>query len=163
QAITFVGNAVGSGALQISNDKQFLSFVGYDAAPNTANVANSSVNRVVGVVGLDSLVDSTTTIAGGGTIRSAVSRDGRDFWVGGGTAGCRLVTSGPGSAVTTVAGTPASVQTLNITGGQLYETSDTTNFGRVNQVGSGMPTSAGNPVNGLYTGADANVNGFAFL
>lgn len=152
--LTNSGSATSEGALTLSADGQYLALAGYDAAPGTTGVAataSATVNRIVARVDADGNVDTSTRIADGYTannIRGAVSDDGTRFWTSGtasGSAGgVRFVPFGNTAATTTlVSSTPTNVRVPGIFNGQLYATSGSTPNVGVNQVGTGLPTTAG--------------------
>lgn len=180
--ITFAGNAIGEGSLQRSADGQFLTVVGYAADLGTSNVAGTASaanNRIVGVVGLDGLMDTTTSISdtfSGAAVRSVVTDDGQQFWVSGSANGIRLINFGPGNITGPVLNNPGSVQTLNAirTGplnnptDRLFATSDASSFLRMNQVGgNAMPQAVSTanqlPGSDMQSIASNQLFGFAFL
>ncbi|MFN5370268.1 MAG: hypothetical protein ACK5B6_02290, partial [Bacteroidia bacterium] len=161
------------GVLNLSPDGQLLTFTGYDAPVFTAAVNTSPAatnNRIVGLVGQNGLLSSTTRINDGydaNSCRSAVTLDGNGFWVSGaGTGGgTRYVTLGNTGTSTLVSGTPANTRVVNISNNNLYvSASSGANIG-INQVGaSGLPTTTGNTTTLISTIAGVtDAYGFVFL
>jgi hypothetical protein len=88
QALTESGQATTDGMITLSPNGHYLTVPGYDTGTGTANVASSNaatVNRTVGVVTANGIVDTTTHAAffSGQNFRSAVTTDGTSFYVGG--------------------------------------------------------------------------------
>jgi hypothetical protein len=168
--LTASGSASNEGLLNLSVDGTALLFTGYGATLGTATVASSpstTVPRVVGVVGADGVVDTTTstTSFGTGGIRTVASTNGTDIWVAGSTTGIIYTTKGGSGAGTTVSTTVTNSRSLDIFGGQLYVSSGAGTI-RLGAIGSGTPTSSGQtttPIPGLPTVAPTAFNEFIFL
>ena len=138
------------GYLSRSPDGRFLALAGYDAAPGLAGVstsASSAVKRIVGLVGADGVVNTSTSLNtfSGVTIRSAVTSNGTDIWTSGGNNGIRYTTAG---STASTAITTTTARCLNIFDGQLYGSTTATNL-RIVQIGTGLPVSAGQTVSNL--------------
>ncbi len=149
--LTASGTATSEGKLSASPNGEYIALVGYDAAENTANV-KSVLARTIGVIKRsDGSVDLTTTgnLGGNDNIRGAtVADNGTDLW---------FATSGTGNGVYYISkGGSSGTQLVNVNtrgvrifGGQLYEWGDATaNYG-VYAVGTGLPTSGTQTLNGL--------------
>lgn len=153
--LTVSGSATSEGALTLSNDGRFLTFVGYDANAGTASVANTNsatVARVIGRIDNAKNVDLSTKLNAFSTnnIRSAVTNDGSGFWISGATGGILYATIGStGTSFTTVASTPANTRVLNIFNNQLYVSAGTGTNQSVATVGTGLPTGTGNTITQL--------------
>ena len=147
QTLTAIGNSALEGLLTRSVDGRFLMLTGYDTAVATTNAAAlaAATGRVVGRVGVDGLVDTSTSLAiGSGNIRGIASDNGASFYVSTSTTGVSYGSFGT-SAVTqlnTSATGPVNVRGLGIHDGQLYESSMSGAF-RISTVGTGEPTTAG--------------------
>lgn len=119
--LTMSGSATSAGALALSSDGHYLTLGGYDAAPGTANVASSSVSRVVARVDGNGGVDTSTTITdafSGNNVRAAVTDDGSRFWVVGANSGVRLSTLGSSGTSTQInTAVPTNIRTVSIFGG----------------------------------------------
>lgn len=153
--LTVSGSATSEGALTLSNDGRFLTFVGYDANAGTASVASTAsgtVARVIGRIDNAKNVDLSTKLNAfsGNNVRSAVTNDGSGFWISGGNSGILYATIGStGTSFTTVASTPANTRVLNIFNNQLYVSAGTGSNQSVATVGTGLPTGTGNTVTQL--------------
>ena len=177
--LTLSGTATSEGALNRSSNGQYLTLGGYDAVLGQANVPNTSpatVNRVVGRVDSAGVADTTTVLNAAYSftnIRSAVTDDGTRFWTGGGAGtlgpnevgGTHYVTLGSTGASTRISNVPANTRVTGIFGGQLYTSSSSFTggtFAGVNQVGTGLPTTAGQTTTRL-PGVSANLNAYAYV
>src|SRR5262249_2805721 len=148
--LTQSGSASSEGALNRSADGRYLTLVGYDASPGTAGVAStgSGTARVVGRVDAGAGIDTRTRVDGygGNNNRRAVSDDGTHFWTAGpsGSGGTHFVTLGSSGAT----GSSVQVNSVNdrvveIFGGQLYASSNTSPNIGVNTIGTGLPATSG--------------------
>ena len=142
--LTNNGTASSEGFLSRSTDGRYLVFGGYDAAVGTANpatMAASTANRVVGRADANGVVDTSTALTNAhssGNIRSVTSDDGTRYWTGGSTGGVYTATTSATTS-TLVSSTITNNRVVGIAGGQLYVTASTS----LNQVGTGLPTTAG--------------------
>ena len=98
QPLTAAGTSTSEGQITRSTDGKFIVATGYAAAPGTASIASSAAatyNRVVGRIAADGTIDTSTTLTtfSGGSIRSAATTDGSNFWVSGANTG--VVYQGP--------------------------------------------------------------------
>lgn len=152
QPVTCSGTATSEGNLQLAENGQYLVLAGYSAAPGLASVASTAsiaTPRVIARIGLDEVVDTSTTITNafsGNNIRSATSTDGTQFWAAGANSGVNHVLLGGSSAVALNSTTPLNVRTVQIHGGQLYCSSSSSGFYYVHPVGTGIPTTSGQTV-----------------
>ncbi len=145
------GSAVSEGQLALSASGDYLTLGGYDADAATAAIGTTSsanVNRVVARVGFNGTVDTTTTTTAfsAQSIRGAVSNDGGQFWMTGGTGGVQYASAlGASSSIqiNTGAGSPTNNRNVNIFAGQLYISSASGANRGVLSVGTGLPTTAG--------------------
>src|SRR5262249_54752278 len=83
-ALTLSGTGTTEGYLTGSVDGHSLTLGGYNVTPgNPTFDSTNPVNRVIGVVGPDGTIDTSTQFPqdDAGTIRSAASVDGSGFWV----------------------------------------------------------------------------------
>lgn len=153
--VTISGSATSEGFLTQSADGNYLIGVGYAAAVGTASVngtTSATVARVVVRLGLDGSIDTSTALGdahSGGSIRSAVSYDGTQFWTAGagsGTSpGVRYATLG-GTTSTQLSTSVTNVRHVNIYGEQLYVSSASGTFQGVSAVGTGLPTTSGETI-----------------
>lgn len=141
------------GALSRSADGRSLIVMGYDAAIpySTAlpGTAAADVPRVIGRVGFDGRVNTTTYLrdAGAdGSPLSATTGDGSAFWLVG-AGGIRYAAAGPDAAAIQLTPTVSNLRQVAIFQNQLY-TSAAGGF-RVGKVGSGLPTTSGQSISGL--------------
>jgi hypothetical protein len=131
--------------------------------------AVATTNRLVARIGADGTVDTNTRINdafSGTNIRTAASTDGSAFYVSGGNSGIRYVpfgNAGPTTALST--GSVVNFRIVGIYGGNLYATSATgSNYG-LNQIGTGLLTTAGAAVAllpGFPTTSGTSPYGFYF-
>ncbi len=161
--LTMSGSATSEGALTLSDNAQYLTLAGYNAAAGTLGIAGTSsanVNRVAGRV--DSLMNADLSTLypnnySANNIRSAVTADGSNIWTtgAGGTGG--LVYSDFGGANQAQLNT-LNTRVVNIFSGNLYVSSASgTNVG-INIVSGGLPTS-GSPTATLLPGTGVSGTG----
>ncbi len=150
QMFTLAGSQV-EGFLTLSTDGRYLVMAGYDAAVGTAAVggtAAGTVNRVIGRVGADGVVDTTTALNdAGGNMRGAASTNGTDLWITSSTSGIRYATYGATTS-TQISTTVTNLRTAAIFDGQLYISSMSGAF-RIATVGTGTPTTSGQTITNL--------------
>ena len=166
------GTATSEGQLTDSANGQYLVLTGYDASVGTASVASTaSANtpRTVGLIDASGFINTSTAlnnVADGNNVRSAVSTNGLQIWVGGAGG-----SSSPGVGFATLGGTSATqlstavtnVRQVNIFNGQLYLSTQAGSSVRVATVGTGEPTTAGQTVTNLPgLGTSTVPNGFFF-
>lgn len=157
------GSATSEGKFSFSPDGQWVALIGYDAAENVASV-KATLNRTIARIKTnDGSIDYSTTGPLGGndnTRAVAVNNAGTKFWAAiAGTTGTsdtgrgpRYIPFGSGSAGTQLAN--INIRGCSIYTDQLYEWGDASgNFG-VYGVGSGLPETSGQTLNGL-----AGING----
>ncbi|RZM18014.1 MAG: DUF3616 domain-containing protein, partial [Sphingomonas sp.] len=126
QTLTAIGNSALEGLLSRSADGRFLMLTGYDTAVATTNAAalSATTGRVIGRVGVDGLVDTSTSVAiGSGNVRGIASETGATFYVSTSTTGVSYGTFGTATVtqLNTSATGPVNVRGLGLYGGQLYE------------------------------------------
>lgn len=148
------GSATSEGNLQLSADGRFLVLAGYAAAPGITSIASSSsatTPRVIARVGLDEVVDTTTstTAFSGNNIRSATSTDGTEFFAVGANSGVQYLSFGSNTSTQLNTVLPLNTRTVQIAGGQLYCSSSSGAFLGVSTVGTGIPTTAGQTITSL--------------
>jgi hypothetical protein len=142
------GTAESEGMLTRSVDGRYLLLTGYGVAPPSAvklaDTAAADVPRVIGRVGFDGKVDTSTVLSDfsdGNNPRAAVSPDGLRIWLAGAAGGVRYTTFGASSSQQ-LSTDSKNVQFVGIFGGQLYASSQKGDL-RIATVGSGLPTTAG--------------------
>ncbi len=166
QTLTQSGTAASEGALNLSADGRYLTLVGYDATPGTANVTgttSATTNRIVARIDALGIVDTTTRINNAysaNNIRSAVTNDGSGFWVAGPSTGLTFVSYGSAGTSTTLNALNSRV--VNIFNGQLYTSSGSGSNVGVNTVGTGLPNS-GNQATTLLSGLPNTGNPYAYV
>lgn len=179
---TLEGKRDDEGGLSLSDDGHFLVLAGYTAPPGTKEVHETKslqYARVVARVSADGTVDTSTSLGGafsGKSVRSATSSDGTAFWISGdgkdGSGGVHFKGLASNTPSVQVLGAISGTNQVHVVAGKLYvSTSDAPLL----QIGSGLPTTAGQtmqPLPGLSIGAqndddddddDASVHGFALL
>jgi hypothetical protein len=165
--------AAGSGASELavtrSVDGHYLVLTGYGATPGTAAVAGTAANavaRVIGLVAADGSFDTSTYTGdaySGTSIRAAATVDGTSFYSVGGSSGVRYQALGS-AASTQLNTTPTSIRSISVVDGNLYVATDATPFVGLSQVGTGLPTAAGQTVAALpgFGGTTAGPSPYGF-
>lgn len=171
QTLTVSGTATSECFVTRSANARYLIVAGYDAAVGTASVtssASTAINRVIGRVDQNGIVDTTTALTdaiSGGNPRSAVSTNGTDIWISGTSTagGIRYTTFGSTTSVS-LATTPTNLRVAGIFDGQLFVSANTGAF-RLATVGTGTPTTAGQTLTnlpGFPTAAPSTPYGYFF-
>lgn len=160
------GTATSEGYFQYGGG--FFAFTGYNAvagaqggtgvggsgtATTITNSSGAFYPRVVGLLDVSGNVDLSTQLTDSYTqsnIRSAVSPNGTDIYTAGtggtgqgATAGIRHTTVGASTA-TQLSADVTNTRLVQVSGGQLYASSQSGAFLGVYTVGTGLPTSGGN-------------------
>jgi hypothetical protein len=146
------------GALQQSADHSLVTLGGYAAVPGSGalnDTAAPDTLRIVAAVDAEGGVDTSTTLAGGYSlrhIRGTATIDGSRYWTGGhggdatAPAGSLLTIPAGGATPTAVVSGNSNLnngRVVDIHDGQLYMTSDRSGFSGLNRVGTGVPTEPG--------------------
>jgi hypothetical protein len=152
RAVNTRGNSTSEGFLSRSVDGQYLTFAGVNVdvglSPTTAGLG-----RVIGRANAAGVVDTTTELTDGSysgdSIRSAVSTNGTDIWIGGTSStsangGVRYTTFGSSSSIAVNIIEPRNMRVVKIFNNQLYVSTMSSTYRGVNTVGTGLPTAAGN-------------------
>ena len=146
-ALTLSGTATSEGHLNLTGDGSYLTMAGYNLVPGTASpsgTASATASRVVARIDRAGVVDTTTQITNSfaaGTVRSAVTDDGQQFWVSGSNSGVQYVTFGATTSAAVSIGTPTNLRDVHIWNRQLYCSSASGTVQGVCTVGTGLPTS----------------------
>jgi hypothetical protein len=160
-ALTETGSSAADASLTRSADGRYLILPGYNAAPGTlavANTASAATNRLIGRIAADGSINTATRIsdAFSGTtstaanIRGAASVNGSTFYVVGNNTGVVYTTLGNTGTTTTIStGLPVNLRTVIIVGSNLYISSASGTTQGVAQVGTGLPTTAGQTITPL--------------
>jgi len=153
QILTVSGSSASECLLTRSADARYLLITGYDATVGTAapnSVSSATIQRVVGRVGNDGVVDTstTTTAFSAQNIRGATSDNGTNIWMSGNGTGAVYTTFGASGAGTIVSSTVTNLRAINIFGGQLYVSSMSGAL-RLGTVGTGLPTTTGQTITNL--------------
>ncbi len=172
--LTLSGTIMPEGMLQRSADGRYLSLAGYDAEVGTAAVAGTNatlVNRVIARISSNAEIDTSTAFAAfsGANIRSAVSLDGSQFWVSGssipsGLGGVHHILHGAGTSVQ-IASQVNYCRVVDIAFGGLYVTTSGGGFTGLSVVGTGLPSTAGQPLSllsGMPGASTSSYMDFAF-
>ena len=148
------GSAASEGQITRSVDKHFLLVTGYDTIIDPArlsiiNATSANVNRVVGVMGADGVIDATTALTNtysANNFRGAASTNGTDLWLAGtgtsGTSGVRYTKKGMDTSLQ-LSRTVTNIRTVNIFNNQLYATTGSGAFKAILSVGNGLPVDSG--------------------
>jgi len=149
--LTESGSATSDGYIHLSPNGKYLAVPGYDAAVGTASVASTAsatVSRVVGIVNSQGVVATTAAfnnIASGNNLRSAITTDSVNVWVGSGSSGGVYYGTAASATAINLSTTSTNVRCVNIINGQLY-TSSSSGALRIAAVGTGLPTTAGQTI-----------------
>jgi hypothetical protein len=167
RALTLQGSASAEGGLNLSTDKRYLVFGGYNSTTGAASGSGgSTADRVIGLVDMNGNVDTTNAYSNvnltgsGNAPRSVATTDGTQFWVVTSAATVRYGTAGQTTAFTSLASTTG--RRGDIYNGQLYITAQTTAAAPngplegVGIVGTGTPTTTGQTVSPLPGFAGSN-------
>jgi hypothetical protein len=170
--LTASGNVTSELGMTRSADGRYLVLTGYSAATGTsAAVASSSstdITRVIGLIAADGSFDTSTstgTAFSATNIRAAATFDGTSFYSVGGNSGVQYQAFG--SAMATQLNTaPVNIRSINIANGNLYVSTGSSPYIGLSQVGTGLPTAAGQATTVLpgfpASAAGASPNGFYF-
>ncbi len=167
--LTASGNATSELGLTRSADGRYLVLAGYGAGVGTPSISTSQttdVARVIGLIAADGTFDTSTSTGdafSGVSIRAAATVDGTSFYSVGGNSGVRYQAFG--TAMTTQLNTaPTNVRSLNAAGGNLYISSASSPYFGISQVGTGLPTAAGQTVAALpgFPGATSGSSPYGF-
>ena len=152
-ALTASGTATTEGLINLSINRKYITFGGYNADTgivSVASLASSSYKRVIGRINNAATTNITTSLDSAFStynIRSVISTDGNAFWMSGSGSGIRYTTLGV-SADTRVSSAqqayPSNFRSLNIFGGQLYATTGSGTSFRMVSVGTNTPIDSGN-------------------
>ena len=175
-ACTASGTATSEGMMTRSTDRRHLVGTCYSATPGTAAVAgttSASVPRVVFLVDHATSIDTTTALtafANASNPRSAAS-DGVNLWVAGNgntvsgvpTGGVHLVTTLGGSASTQISSAVTNTRNATIYDGQLFISHASGSTSRIGSVGTGTPTTTGQPITSLPGYPTSTGSPYAYL
>jgi hypothetical protein len=153
----------------LSGDGRYLALAGYGAAVGTASIKGTSGNRVVGLVDIAGVVNTSTLFpvgTSGDNARSATTLDGTDVWIGGTGSGANggvwASTVGAISGEVRTVASPDNVRCVAIFGGQLFGSSGSSGFTNVFKVGFGTPTAMGTATTALPGMPTTGGSPFAF-
>ena len=165
-ALTAVGTSSTEGIMSVAMNgtaQAKVIFTGYRA--NVGAAVPGSVAKVIGVVGLNGVVDSSSfaiTDAGTAVIRSAASTDGSSLFYVGTSTGVRYVGSPGPAATSTVIDTRNSRQVV-LTGNQLRASNGSTSTtSKVQDYGT-LPIGTTVPTPIVTLGSSDAVNGISFF
>jgi hypothetical protein len=167
--LTAAGNAITELNLTRSADGHYLVLAGYGAAPGTpavANTASTDVTRVIGLIGADGSIDTSTSAGeafSGTSIRAAATADGTSFYSVGGAGGVQYQVLGDFSS-TQLNTVPANIRSVNVVGGNLYVSTNLGPYVGLSQVGAGLPTTNGQTVTALpgFPGTTVGASPYGF-
>ncbi len=152
--LVVAGDSISEGGLSRSADGRYLIVSGYDAAipypVNVSGTAGTSTRRVIGRVDHEGTVNTATALtdfASTGVPRSVVSVDGSQFWMVGSKGGVRHAPLGATTSTQLNKQAPDPSH-LGLYGGWLYLSTDG-GSPRISSVGTNLPTTAGQTLNGL--------------
>lgn len=167
--LTAAGTAAAELAVTRSADGHYLVLTGYGATPGTAAVAGTSSNaiaRVIGLIAADGSFDTSTYTGDaftGGSIRAAATADGTSFYSVGSSPGVRYQALGS-TTTTQLSATSAAVRGINVAGGNVYVSSSESPAVGLSQLGTGLPTTGGQPLEALpgFPGTAAGPSPYGF-
>lgn len=162
------GNSTSEGTLALAGDGQSVTFGAYRADVANANpTTDAAVPRVIGRIAIDGSVDTSQALLTSDgyqsdSFRGVVTNDGTAFWLSGAgsatSGGVRYVAST--TATTSTSLNPSSMagnhntRQIAIAGGNLFVASGSALPGRtVWQVGTGLPTTADQPLTSTFAAA----------
>lgn len=164
--LTAAGTATTEGFMNLSTDCSVLTLTGYGAVPGTIGVSATpadTVPRVVGIVDAAGTIDTSTALedwADASNPRSAISTDGTDLWLAGGSGGLRFAQPGASTSVE-ISSDATNLRSLAISVGQLFVSTISGTTFRVASVGSGLPTTGPQTIAGV-PGVSTSISPFAF-
>lgn len=163
----FLSPSVSEGYLTLSENKQWLSFMGYAAKSASGNVydvtTNPSIARTLAMLKYDGSANLSTALANfpvtgnSATAQSSITADGSNLWCvtnSGNAMGVLYTAPGATSAAAapsvTVSSTVTSNKSISIFGNDLYYVANggSNRIGTVSATG-GLPTSSGNTMTGF--------------
>jgi hypothetical protein len=161
------GTATSEGAISLSPNGKLLTIAGYDIAPGTASIANTTsaivarkilaINKNGGMIAL-----SSSTAYSANNIRSAVSNASGDYWAGGTSSSAGGVQYFGNGTAGQVSSTVTNIRVVNIFNDQLYFSTSSGTRG-IYKVGDGTPTGTGvTSTNLIATGGSSSAYGFSF-
>ena len=145
-ALTLSGTATSEGHINLTADGRYLSMAGYNLVPGTASpagTASATVSRVIARIDGAGVIDTSTQITNSfsaGTVRSAATDDGSQFWVSGSNSGVQYVTFGATTSTAASTGTPTNLRDVQIWNRQLFCSTASGTTQGVCTVGTGTPT-----------------------
>ena len=161
RALTVSGSSTAELSLARTANGQALVLAGYGAVPGIAAIPGTSAAdyvRVVGLVGADGTVNTTTSLgsAFNGTstnssaARSVASADGTSFYVvgSGSPSNVQYITLG-GFSPTAITSASIATRAVRIFNGNLYLSTGSSPYNGLSQIGTGLPTTAGQAVTAL--------------
>lgn len=152
--LTASGSATSEGGINLSPNGKYLALGGYDAATGTASVvgtASATTNRVVGIVNSQGIVNTAsafTNVSTANNIRSAITTDSTNIWMGCAAGGVYYATAGTTTA-TSISGTLTNTRFVNIFNNQLYISTSSGSTYRIATIGTGLPTTASQTLTNL--------------
>ncbi|MCX8019335.1 MAG: T9SS type A sorting domain-containing protein [Chitinophagaceae bacterium] len=178
--LTQSGTATSEGYITVSQNGNFITVAGYDAATGTTNIANSTLPGTIGNVDINDISSpdlsyrfnrSSGNAYVSNNFRTAVTTNGTEFWGSGtgnsGTGGVRyLNTNSSPASGTQVSTTVTNTRVIQIYGGELYVSSGSNPI-RLGKVGNGLPTNSGSSITNLPglpgSGSKLDPYGFVFF
>lgn len=147
------GTATSEGLLNRSANGKYLLFTGYNGiqASSLSGTTSASVNRVIGRVDFNCIINTTTALndfTSGNNPRSAISTDGNNIWVAGGTGGIRYTTLGATTS-TQLSTTVANLRDITIFENQLFISNSSSSNIRIMHVGADTSKYPGKTMVGL--------------
>jgi hypothetical protein len=164
--LTAIGNATTEGIMSVVNNgtpQAQVVFTGYRADAGVATATAQAANKVIGLVGLTGVPDTTSfavTDAGTVSMRSATSTDGSSlFYIG--TSGQVRYVGTPGPAATSVSIDVRNSRQVRLDGTKLFASNGSTAItGKVQEYGN-LPTTTTAAVPDVVLATTDAVNGFA--
>jgi hypothetical protein len=146
--LTASGTAPSELGMTRSADGRYLVLTGYSAAtgiPAVAASTSTDITRVIGLIAADGSFDTSTSTGSAFSttnIRAAATVDGTSFYSVGGNSGVQYQVLGSATA-TQLATAPVNIRSINIANGNLYVSVASSPYVGLSQVGTGLPSTAG--------------------
>ena len=163
------GNSTSEGEIASSQDGAYVVVAGYDTIAGVTGASSSAtIHRTVAIIGENAVPDistSLTNVLSASSVRTVATDDGTNFWLGGSNKGTYYAKKGADTG-TLIQNAITNSKCMKVIGGNLYlSTAQGSNL-RIGQIGSGLPTTAGQTFNGfqgLPTSGSPNSYFFADL
>ncbi len=149
------GTSTSEGMIRLSEDGNYISGTCYardlGGVGSLTSSTSASVNRTVFRAAMDGSIDTTTALtdaSDGSSPRSAVTTNGTNFWMAGGSGSVRAFNFGATTS-TQISTTLTNLRVLDIFNAQLFTSTSSGTAIRIGTVGTGLPTTSGQTITAL--------------